>query len=482
MHARLHSNRAPFGVVFAIASLSLLVPLASAAAAESIDLVTGQQKLLSARGVTRIAIANPNVADVKSIEPDQVLVTAVGPGQTDLKIWQGSRILEYVVNVSSMDPQQLRREVERQLGDRDSIRVRVGRDNSVTLEGNVLTLSDLEKAEEVARTYPQIKNLVRLDPTAHSHIAEAINKQLERAGLMGARATVVGNTIFLEGIVDTEADLKKAEILTRAIGDNVQTMLTIGSSRMVELDVEFVEVSKNSLDRIGVQWPTDIAGAMKLAFDQTRVLKGMQPDSKSWTANATASSSIGLALQFEDGVTRTIARPRLVTASAREAKFLAGGEIPIPLITANSAEVIFKEYGIRLQITPTVDGSGTIQAKILSEVSSIDESVTVGGVPGFRTRKVETDVTLRDGETIVLSGLLALTESKDVSKVPILGHLPILGELFKSRRFHDAKTELVVFVTPRLVDPISKHLRDLSSEMLRKYDDAAGDVKFDLFD
>ena len=104
------------------------------------------------------------------------------------------------------------------------------------------------------------------------------------------------------------------------------------------------------------------------------------------------------------------------------------------------------------------------------------------GFPGFLTRRVDTQVTVRDGETIVLSGLIHVSQGKEVTKVPILGHLPIIGELFKSRRFRERKTELVVFVTPRLVDPLSKHLRKISSDMLRRYKDAEGEVGFGIFD
>jgi pilus assembly protein CpaC len=464
-------------------AVGLVVMAASGAAqAQTLELVTGQQRVLSLPGVTRIAIANPNVADVKVVEGGDVLVTAVGAGQTELTVWQGQKISKFVVSVAGMDPQQLKREVERMLGDRDGIRVKLGRDNAVIIEGVAQTYADFEKAEEIEKRFPQVRNQVRLDPSSHANITDALNKQLSRAGLNGARAHVVGSTIFLEGVVDTEADLKKADLLTRSLGAEVQSMLRVGAARMVELDVEFVEVSKNSLDRIGIRWPTDINAELSLEYTSTKVLQGAAADMSSFTAQARAAASFGLTLQFNDGVTRTLARPRLVTASGREAKFLAGGEVPIPIVTQDRIYVDYKEYGVRLQITPVVDGSGTIQTKILTEISDVDDSVAVMGIPGFISRRVDTEVTVRDGETIVLSGLLHLAEGKDITKVPILGHIPIIGELFKSRRFRDRQTELVVFVTPRIVDPLSKHLRELSADMLRKYDEAESDMKFSIFD
>ncbi len=397
-----------------------LLAAASPALAQTLDLVTGQQRVLSLPGVTRIAIVDPKVADVKVVGSGDVLVTAIAPGETDLTVWQGQKIVKYTVTVS--------------------------------------------------------------EPSKQSGVTEALNRQLGRAGLLGARATMVGGTVFLEGVVDTQADLKKAEIITRALGGEVQNMLKVGAARMVELDVEFVEVSKSSIDRIGIRWPTDITADLRMTYSSNTVLRGGGADFSSFNATAVANASFGLALQFNDGITRTLARPRLVTASGREAKFLAGGEVPIPIVTDERMYIEYKEYGVRLQITPIVDGSGTVQTKILTEISDLDESVAVSGIPGLLSRRVDTEVTVHDGETIVLTGLMHVVEGKDVTKVPILGHIPIIGELFKSRRFRDRQTELVVFVTPRIVDPMSAHLKQLAEDMSKKYDEAEEDVGFSIFD
>lgn len=460
---------------------TLMLCATFAQAEEPLTLVIGQQKVISAPGVTRIAIANPSVADVKVVSAGQVLVTAVGDGSTELTVWQGSRVTTYSIRVSSMDPRQLKKEVDKLLGNREGITVRTVRDG-VIIEGSVLTLADLEKAEEIAVEYPQVRNFVKLDPSAHAHIADAINKQMARAGLNNSSATVVGSTIFLEGMVDSEADLQKAEIITRAIGKNIQSVLRVGASRMIELDVEFVEISKNSLDRIGIRWPTDISGNVDLEYASATVFKGPQPDEALLRATGSINASLGVALQFNDGITRTLARPRLVTTSGSEAKFLAGGELPIPIISEERIYVEWKEYGIRLNITPVADANGTVQTKVLAEVSALDRSVAVMNIPGFITRRVDTEVTVRDGETIVLSGLLALAEGKDVVKIPVLGHIPIIGELFKSRQFQENKTELAVFVTPRLIDPLSERVSELSRHMRKRFDEAEDEVGFSLFD
>ena len=454
---------------------------AGAADDDTLNLVPGQQKILQAPGVTRIAIGNPNVADVKVVTAGQVLVTATGIGETELTVWRGSKVANYTVVVTKLDPRELKREVDKMLGDRDGLSTRIAKDR-VIIEGSAQQRSDIERVDEVTRLYPQVQSLVKLDPSASALLAESLNKQLTRVGLTNARATVVGSTIFLEGMVDSEADLKKAEIITANQGQNIQSVLRVGSSKMIELDCEFVEISKSSLDRIGVTWPTDINGDANINYTRTSVLSGAQASSEILTGTVSARASLGLALRFQDGVTRTLARPRLVTASNQEASMLAGGELPIPIITEDRVYIEYKEYGIRLKITPIADASGTIQTKVMTEISQIDQATTVQGVPGLTTRRVQTEVTVRDGDTIVLSGLLYLTEGKDVTKVPILGHIPIIGELFKSRQFRDSQTELVVFVTPRLVDPLAKSLRELSTQILNKYKDAEDDVAFGLLD
>lgn len=451
------------------------------ATTETFQLVVGQQKVLTAPGVSRIAIGDPNVADVKVVAQNQVLVTAVGPGRTEITVWKGNKVSTYEVTVTRLDARELKREVEKLLGDREGITVKLVKDR-VVLDGSALSLADMDRAEEITRIYPQVQNLVKMDPAAHNLLAEAANNKLQKAGLGNARATVVGATVFLEGIVDSPADLKKAEVIAASVGPRVESVLRVGSSKMVELDVEFVEIAKSSLDRIGVRWPTDLSGNLNLSYSSSTVMRGAGGNQESVFAGAGVGASLGLALQFNDGITRTLARPRLVTASSQEASFLAGGELPIPIVLQDRVYVEYKEYGIRLKITPVADAGGTIQTKVMTEISERDDSVSVMGIPGFVTRRVDTSVTVKDGETIVLSGLLQLSEGKDITKIPFLGHIPIVGELFKSRQFRERQTELVVFVTPRIVDPVAKSLKELGADILDSYREAEGDVGFSLFD
>jgi pilus assembly protein CpaC len=467
-----------------------LLVMCSAAAAraennlpdEQINLIVGQQRVLSLQGVTRIAIGNPAVANVNVTKGGDILITAVAEGVTELTVWRGTRITTYAISVSEIDIKQLSSEVRRLLGKREGITVRVSGDR-IYIEGNALVLEDLEQADEIAGLYKQVKSLVKLDPSAHNMIAEQINKLLAGSGLATARATVVGSTIFLEGTVDTEADLKKAEILVQSVGKNIQSLLRVVASRMVEAEVEFVEVSLNSLDKIGFKWPTDVTGSLNGTWTKTIILDS-RPNAQEqhefgFTGDATAS--FGVSLQFNDGATRVLARPTLVTASGQKAEFLAGGEIPVPIVTMDRIQIEWKQYGVRLVITPTIDITA-IQTLIEAEVSQIDPSVAVMNIPGFLTRRVKTQVSVKDGETIVLGGLLQRFEGKDVSKVPLLGHIPIIGELFKSRSFQEKKTDLVIFITPRLIDPSHERVRNAIMEMTKRYQLGGEEVSFSIFD
>ena len=158
------------------------------------------------------------------------------------------------------------------------------------------------------------------------------------------------------------------------------------------------------------------------------------------------------------GDLRTLAEPNLLTLPAKEAYFLAGGEFPYPSVQgtgSNAITITFKEFGIRLRFTPNIARNGAIRLKVQPEVSTLDfaNGVTISGfsIPSLRTRRAETEVELREGQHMAIAGLLDNESSRNLTKIPILGDIPILGELFRSRGVRQRRTELVVVVTPSLV-------------------------------
>ena len=115
--------------------------------------------------------------------------------------------------------------------------------------------------------------------------------------------------------------------------------------------------------------------------------------------------------------------------------------------------VEFKEYGIKLDVSPLVDAGGNVRTAVETEISSLDPSVSVEGAPGLLTRRASTEVNVRSGETIVISGLLSSESSKDIERVPGIGRLPVIGRFFRSRNTREAVSELVIFVTPEVIEP-----------------------------
>jgi pilus assembly protein CpaC len=165
----------------------------------------------------------------------------------------------------------------------------------------------------------------------------------------------------------------------------------------------------------------------------------------------------------QQGALRSLAEPNLVAMDGQQASFLAGGEFPVPVVQSGdnrtSVTVVFKEYGVRLNFKPTIIDEDHIRLELEPEVSTIDFSTGVKFdgfvIPALRTRKAKTGIELRDGQSFALAGLLDNSEQRSMSKVPVIGDIPVLGALFKSKSFQKQETELIFIVTAQLVKPVS---------------------------
>ncbi|MFA6033055.1 MAG: pilus assembly protein N-terminal domain-containing protein [Myxococcota bacterium] len=452
----------------------------------SISLSVGQTRSITVPGATRVVEGDPSVAAVQTAG-NQIIIRAVGPGQTNVVVFRGNQQISYMVNVMPAGAKASLADVKRLLGDREGIIVNTAGDQ-VFIEGKAFTAEDYERVVQLTKLYGNVQNLVKLNPNAKKLAANALVETIKRNGMKDVTANVVATTVFLEGSVESQNELHKLELIIKALGEQVENLVTIGIKRMVLMEVQFVEIKRGSLDKIGIKYPTDISGNVTGLYDFMQVWKGDSKAKNQLEILGDFGADFSVGLQFSDGYTRVLAQPKLVCASGEKAEFLAGGEIPIPLITQNTATVEFKKFGVGLTIVPTTDAQGNISTKIEASVSDIDRSLSVqpGGfgtsIPGFRTRTVSTSVTVKHGETIVLSGMFQNDEQKDVSKVPLLGQIPIIGELFKSRNFQDRKTELAVFVTPKIVSPNTPRIRQLIDDIKARYKAAKSEVGYGIFD
>jgi len=275
----------------------------------------------------------------------------------------------------------------------------------------------------------------------------------------------------------------------------------IRMEKMVRMKVKMLEFRKSALGELGIAWDTAINGpAFSTVGDFISSGLFRSPGDGGIGANLPLavtpfSTHFGIATSIASrikylestGDAATLAEPNLSCINGGSAKFLAGGEIPYPVTGANGqVNVEFKEYGIKLEISPKVDSSGNIYTKILTEVSQIDPSTTVLDVPGLITRRTETEVNVVAGQTIVISGLLSGENGNDLQKVKGLADIPILGALFRSKNYRNQLTELVVFVTPEVNSPENSQYSDFNGAMLEKrksvIDEIGSQLKYEIMD
>ncbi len=291
--------------------------------------------------------------------------------------------------------------------------------------------------------------------------------------------------IYLSGDVTTSRVAEQAEKIAGAFAgkeSDVTNGLVIRDSHQVMLEVRFVEATRSAIKELGVGLLIQQAGQFSFA-------SGVDSIGGSSAATALLQDTIGptnidvkIDALEENGTIRTLAEPNLISMSGETASFLAGGEFPIPISGQNGEVTItYRQFGVGLAFTPTVLDDGLINLKVKPEVSQLDptNSVRVGGVevPGLTIRRADTTVELRNSQSFAIAGLLQNTETDRKAQVPWLGEIPILGTLFRSSRFKNNETELVIIVTPKLVQPVSD-ISQLSTPLDHKY--SPGDAGFFL--
>jgi pilus assembly protein CpaC len=293
-------------------------------------------------------------------------------------------------------------------------------------------------------------------------------------GPTGIRVRSSGEQVILEGTADDAPTVDRAVEIARANSPGgVINATRVASPQQVMLKVRFVEINRNAGREFGIR--SDYLGQTRAArvgrggtaADGTIIdalLGSTAPFASILARFANNSRMLDLTIDALEskGLVRRLAEPNLVALSGDSAKFQAGGEIPIPVASTTqngipTITVSYKEFGVKLNFTPTVLSNGLINLKLEPEVSDIDPtvSITTGGIsiPGISVRKASTTVELRDGQSFALAGLLQNITERNIEQFPWLGSIPVIGSLFRSTEFRSRETELVVIVTPHLVKP-----------------------------
>lgn len=370
-----------------------------------IVMFVGEVKILPTGKIHRIAVGNGKMFTTSVLSNNELLLIGEAPGDSSLVIWSdNTRKIAYTVRVSQRDAGDAYRAMSAMLSDIPNIQISpVG--SNVVISG-AASKDNIARINAAVKMYPQASNLVREEE--------------------------------------------------------------VSMTKMVYMKVQIIEMRKSLLENIGLNWPGSASGPMlgfSGNFGSTRPqtqgpLKDILPvpGKGGLTTYLGVSSLIQTTLNLakNNGDAYTLAEPELSARSGGEAKFLAGGQIPLPATSALGAgSVEFKDYGIRLSIKPFADDNGNISAKIATEISSVDMSVSVQGIPGFLTRQSESEINVKNGQTIVMSGLVNSEMSNDATKVPGISSVPVLGRLFRSDSFKSGRTDLVVLVTPTIFDPAS---------------------------
>jgi pilus assembly protein CpaC len=381
---------------------------------DRLHLLVGRSLVISSpTRVKRISIADPNIADAIVISPFQVLLNGKTPGGVSLIIWDESdqsQTFEIFVDLDILGLSQKIREVF----PNEPIRVEASKD------------------------------LVMISGHASSR---AVQAQI--------LAIVTAVTPKVVNLMEAPAPPAQGEIM---------------------LQVKFAEVDRAALQQFGVN--LFYGGVNSIAATSTQQYSS--PTLVNPTPTTTAFSVSNLLNMFyfnpnlnlgatiqdleQKNIIQILSEPNLITETGKEASFLAGGEFPYPVVQgstgSNTAITIqFREYGVRLTFTPTITENGQIHLKVKPEVSALDysNSLTLAGftIPAISTKRVESEMDLSDGQSFAIAGLVDDRVTKLLNKIPGIGDLPVLGQLFRSVSFNKSKTELLILITPRIVKPLS---------------------------
>ncbi len=344
---------------------------------------------------------------------------------------------------------------------------------------------------------PGISSMVMWDVLNRSHVytvAVDMDGQLGqdalKAAFPDAHIAVESREgkLFLTGDVDSQAVCDAAAKLAETYSKQVVNGLHVKAPRgkQVELKLRIVEVDRSKAEQFGFNFMTAGRTASQSSTQQfsnnvnTAPISQGQPVSVSDPFNFFAYNyKLALGATLKDleqrQVLQVLAEPTLSTMSGVTARFLSGGEFPVPVVqgtssTGASVSIVYKPYGVKVDFLPTVNKDGTIHMKIAPEVSALDytNSVTLSGttVPALSTRRAETEVEIRDGDTYAISGLLDHRTTDALAKMPGIASIPILGQLFKSKNLNGSTVELVVMVTAHVVDPLTQNVAPADPKMV----------------
>ena len=381
---------------------------------DEVFLIVGGIKVLEVYSPKRVSVRNPEIADVDTVSSKEIILVAKQAGSTSLTIWDSEGEKTFYITVYAQDPDALKKKLARAINERLGIGEVYFEKNDIT--GKVMVIGEVTIVEK-----------------------EQIEKIIEP---------------FIESI------------------DN---LLVVGEARqMVEVDCHIFELTKSFSKVFGLNW-TGTSGSSPTNLTQLTSAEttGNFKEVFRIVDFTRAALDVQLMAAVTEGKGKILAKPKLLCLSNEEANFLVGGEIPVVTVSASSGgdtvaeDVEYKEYGVKLNIQPIVLEEGDIKLNLTTEVKELStegQYVRADGttIRSFTTRSTSTVLRLEPGQAVIISGLFKDKVTKDdISKVPGLGDIPILGALFRSKDYQDDQTELVISLVPRLINSRKKKKDDI---------------------
>jgi len=456
-----------------MARLLLMLILSTPSMAEEIlQISPGHQKVISAKSVIRASIGNPEIADVKDLRSsNQVIVTAKSLGNTDLILWnEKGEKTSYVIEVTNQKAAP-KEEILALLRKVEGVKVSSVRGRTV-LTGTITRAADIDRVQHVLELYPSTKNSTRIDPKTLRYLVDEIERRFAAEELLTITARGGGNKIFIEGSALHKSDRERAELIAKMVFPNIINKISTNFAMqpLLLVDVKLMEVKTSSLGQIGAKWPS------QLNITGSTVLNGRHFSTSANLEDATLT----LSALLESGAAKILSNPKLLVRSGTPATFLAGGEIPIRIVGERVASVQFKRYGLELNVNAKTDASRQVFMDIETKISDLDPANAVEGIPGILEHQLKTATNLKFGETVVLGGLIENRTRKNVQKLPLLGQIPILGELFKSRDFQRNQSDFLVFMTPLPTGQLNSSRQ--VSEMKKRVDEVQKKIDLSILD
>lgn len=409
------------GLLLAAAMLSF----GSACAAEPVEVSLNESKYMAASGITRLAVGNPAIADVQLLSSGDFLLVGKKAGTTSLIVWSdGGRRTEYTVYVAGND------------------------------RGMASAIQD-------AIGYPKVH----------------VQMMKDRVMLRGK----------VENQYEHDTALKIAGLYTGGDGSGVIDLLEMEHPSQIRLEAQIIEINSDYTKNLGIQYWSQTPGSNSNSGSSTGnpnnnitvgtagLFYGGEDFSSTrkhggWLGSHIANVNVTLQALINEGKARILSRPSITTMSGKAANILIGGRIPIPVSDGNgNVSIDWHEYGMKLNIEPVVDSEDKITSKVHAEVSTLDYSHGVKidsfSVPGIATREAESEVNVRSGMTMAIGGLINSEDAKIVSKIPLLGDLPIIGRVFRHTSNTRDKREVIILITPTLVAddtpaPMSQRMKE----------------------